>query len=136
MALAAGIVCAGVNFLVYNVYTRVTAEGIVYSMPLSLKPETVPFDDIWYIELMEDVRVEDSGEEVFSWRVRMKDWRYIRTEKFFLYEADGLTRIDEMLRAADRANGGYVPVMVTYKNREGKIVDITLEDIMTEVNWK
>jgi hypothetical protein len=136
VALAAGIVCAGVNFLVYNIYTRVTAEGIVYSRPFSLKAETVPFDDIWYIELMEDVRMEDSGEEVFSWRVRKKNWRYIRTEKFFLYGAGGLTRIDEMLRAADRANGRDVPVIVTYKNREGKIVDITLEDMLTGVNGK
>lgn len=138
VALAAGILCAGVNFLVYNVYTRVTPEGIVYSMPLSLKSETVPFGDIWYIELMEDVRKDESGEEreFISWRVRMKSWRYIRTEKFFLYGAAGLTRIDEMLRAADRAYGRHVPVIVTYKNREGKIVDITLEDMITGVNGK
>jgi hypothetical protein len=29
-----------------------------------------------------------------------------------------------------------VPVIVTYKNREGKIVDITLEDMLTGVNGK
>ena len=138
VALAAGVLCAAANFLVYNVYTRVTSEGIVYSSPLSLKSETVPFGDIWYIELMEDSRPDESGkgEELITWRVRKKDWRYIRTEKFFLYGADSLTEMDEMIRAADKANGGYVPVMMTYKNREGKIVDISLKDVMTGVNGK
>ena len=137
VALAAGILCAGVNFWVYNIYTRVTPEGIVYSRPFSLKQETVPFEEIWYIEVVEDVMQDEGGEvEFYSWRVRRKNLRYLRTEKFFLYGQDSLVRIDEMLRAADRANGGYVPVMMTYKNREGKIVDISLEDVMKGENWK
>jgi len=138
VALAAGILCTAANFWVYNIYTRVTPEGIVYSRPFSLKQETIPFENIWYIELMEDIRTDESGDEreFVSWRVRMKDWRYIRTEKFFLYGPDELTRIDEMLKAADRANGGYVPVLMTYKNREGKIVDISLEDVIKGENGK
>lgn len=138
VALAAGILCAGVNFWVYNIYTSVTTEGIVYSQPFGLKAETVPFGDIWYIELMEDTRTDESGkeEDFITWRVRMKSWRYIRTEKFFLYGADSIMQIDEMLRAVDRASGGKVPVIVTYNNRAGAIVDISFEDMMKGVNGK
>lgn len=137
VALAAGLVCAGANFWIYNIYTRVTGEGIVYSRPFSLKSETVPFEEIWYIEVMEDVMQDEGGEvEFYSWRVRRKNLRYLRTEKFFLYGKNSLARIDELLQAADRANGGYVPVMMTYKNRAGAVVNPKLEDMMTGVNEK
>ena len=137
VALGAGLLCAAANFWIYNIYVRVTDAGIVYSQPLSIKAETVPYGDIWYIELVEDVMKNDGRDvEFFSWRVRKKNWRYFRAEKFFLYREDSLMRIDEFLRAADRANGGYVPVMMTYKNRQGKIMNPKLEDMMTGVNGK
>lgn len=137
VALAAGLLCAGANFWIYNIYVRVTDAGIVYSQPFSIKAETVPYEDIWYIELVGDVMKDDGRDvEFFSWRVRKKNWRYFRAEKFFPYREDSLMRIDEFLRAADRANGGYVPVMMTYRNREGKIVNPKLEDMASGVSGK
>lgn len=131
VALAAGLLCAGANFWIYNIYINVTDRGIVYSEPLSLEAKTIPYDEIWYLEIMEDGAPGAERDAKYSLRVRYKDWRYLRTEKFFFYSVNELGEIDALVRAADRANGGYVPVIMTRNNRKGKIIDMTLEDTMT-----
>lgn len=128
VALAAGILCTAGNFWLYKIYVNVTDEGIVYSTGRDIKPVELKFDDIWYLEAVEHDRVGNGLEKWYSFRVRMKDRSYHNTEQILLQKNDMLPEIEKIVHASEGAAGGYVDVITTKRQAQGKVAWGTLVD--------
>ncbi len=129
VVLAAGILCTALNFRLYNMYVGVSETGIVYNTGLTLKPVTIKYGDIRYLEIVES-RQNWNGKPVewFTLRVRNEDLRYKRTQDFLLFRKDGLEDIDRIIREAEKAKGGSINVMMSIENRHGNVLYGSLEE--------
>lgn len=128
VALAAGILCTAANVWLYNVYVNVADEGIVYSTERDIAPVELKFDDILYLEAVEHEGGDNGREKWYSLRVRMKDRSLYNTKMFLLQKGDMLIEIDRIVRASERASGGYVDVITTKRHAPGKAAKGTLLD--------
>lgn len=121
VAIAAGIVCAAANLWFYNMYVNVTYEGIVYSTEESIKPVHLKFEDIWYLELVQHGDGQTPDREWYSLRIRMRDRSYYNTKEFLLRKSDSLGDLNQLVRAAEEASGGYVDVITTKRYEPGNV---------------
>jgi hypothetical protein len=132
VVLAAGLICSVANFWIYNIYIEVTDDGIIYSARTELEQDRVWYDDIDYLSLMQEAD-GDEAERSYMLVIWTKDRKYHNTKRALFYGRDVLFDMDDIIKAAEKEDGGYVDVFVMKKSEnDGWKVPRTLDELNTE----